>query len=152
LSNPITNPGAETAPNLRPLLHAVGMENLAGILISGAVIAVLVVFLSAKARTTELALAVSLVGSLLVSYHATLSDALLLLPAFVLVRVIASDNPRRGVSGLTLPPPLYLCVLGGIPSSLAMPAAEVVFLGLIARQLSVRAKRPDDLPNLASAH
>jgi alpha-1,2-mannosyltransferase len=140
LSNPVTNPGAEIAPNLRPLLMAAGGANLTGILISGIVVAGAVVFLSAKARTPELAIAVSLVGSLLISYHATISDALLLLPVFVVVMSNSDDKALRAAAALILTPPLYLCLLGGMPSSLAVPVAEVVLLGLFVREVGVAAE------------
>jgi hypothetical protein len=133
LANPVTNSSVEIAPNLRPLLHVLGMENMAGILISGAVVAAAVVCLSARARTTELAIAVSLVGSLLISYHATPSDALLLVPAFVLVMSNSTDKLMRAAAGLILTPPVYLCVLGGLPASLAMPVAEGFLLGIFTR-------------------
>lgn len=137
LSNPMTNPAAEIAPNLRPLLHALGVAGGAGILVSGVLVAGAVVILSAKARTTELAMAVSLVGSLLVSYHATPSDALLLVPAFVLVMTNSEDKLLRAASALILTPPIYLCLLGGLPSSLAMPLAEIALLGMFVRGLDV---------------
>lgn len=133
LGNPITSPGAEIAPNLRPLLQALGCAGVVGVLASGVVVAGVVVFLSSKARSTELAIAVGLVGSLLVSYHATPSDALLLAPVFVLVMGNSADKVLRAAAGLILTPPVYLCLLGGMPSSLAMPFAELLLLGLLVR-------------------
>jgi hypothetical protein len=137
LANPITNPAVEIAPNLRPLLHALSIAGIAGILLSGALVAGTVTFLAAKARTTELAIAVSLVGSLLVSYHATPSDALLLVPVFVLVMTNSDDKLLRAASALILTPPIYLCLLGGLPSSLVMPIAELMLLGIFVRGLDV---------------
>ena len=102
-------------------------------------------FLSKKARTTELAIAISLVGSLLVSYHATPSDALLLVPVFVLVMANSTDKLLRASSGLILTPPVYLCLLGGMPSSLAMPAAELLLLGLFVREARVTASVVKDI-------
>ena len=140
LANPITNSSVEIAPNLRPLLHATGTDGLPGIVLSGLVIAGAVTFLSARARTPELAIALSLVGSLLISYHATPSDALLLVPAFVLVMRNTADKALRTAAALILTPPVYLCLLGGLPSSLAMPVVELLFLGLFVREARATVK------------
>lgn len=133
LSDPVTHPAAGNSITLRTLFFSMGWNQPALLLAASVAVALLTAFLAARSCSTELAIALSLAGSLLVSYHAYAQDALLLLLVFAIVVRGSSDVPLRAVSALILTPPLYLCALLGPPVAAVLPLCELGLLALFIR-------------------
>ena len=90
------------------------------------------VWIVARRMSFSYALACSLAGGLLVSYHAYLPDYALLLPACLTIFVRTEVLPLRGVALFLLSPPAHFLVGAGLPTSLPVVAAIVLLVYLMA--------------------
>ena len=133
LSNPELHPGPEHMPTIRGLVFAAtGTEVPA--LLTGLSIAIglLVAYLSWKNRNLELAVAFSLVGGILVGYHAYLQDCIILLLTLALVLTNSRSVPIRAATAMAVTPPPYLCLLAGRPYNAVVPIVLIAVLGIAA--------------------
>jgi glycosyl transferase family 87 len=132
-----TNPGVRVMPNLRGLL--VGLpHDLAWETAISFVVALAVVWVGRR-TSFSIGLSTALVGSLLTSHHAYLSDVLLLLPALL---TLATEVPRVSVRLLCilLLSPLPFLVIPKVP--LAGPA-PLLLIALLAALVAWVATTPD---------
>ena len=121
-------------PGLMPNLHGVlghlpfgsWLEALVGLSV------VVSVWIVARRMSFPYALACSLAGGLLTSYHAYLPDYALLLPACLTIFVSTKVLPLRAVALFLLVPPAHLLVSVGYPTSLPVVAATVLMVYLMA--------------------
>jgi len=133
LANTELHPRAETMPTLRGLLSAaIGGEAPVLLTILSVGVGALVAYLAWKNRQIELAIAFSIVGGLLVAYHAYLQDCTLLLLAMALVLTHSKSTPIRATAGFAVTPPPYLCLLAGRPYNAAVPLVLLGVLGVAA--------------------
>jgi len=136
IRNPWINPDAAAMPNLHGLVAILnGDMRLEAVLIAG----VCAIFLWMTMRTDkyELLLAASLVCGLLVSFHSTIIDDLLLFPVMILVVASSDLVPLRAATALILTPIPYFLVLAGPPYSAVIPVALVLMLaGMIFSALT----------------
>lgn len=138
--NPWINPDAAAMPNLHGLVAILnGDMRLEAVLIAG----VCVIFLWMTLRTDnyELLFAASLVCGLLVSFHSTIIDDLVLFPVMILVLGASDLVPLRAATALILTPIPYFLVLAGPPYSAIMPVA----LGLMLAGMLFSARTPSPL-------
>jgi hypothetical protein len=127
LRNPILNPGADIMPNLHGAFATLGgSRNLE--LAACCAVAVLVAWLAWRARDFEVAFAYALIGSLLVSFHAYVHDALLLLPVLVILLTKAAPKAVRHIMLISVLPPVHLLLLAGTPYSIACPLLMLAIL------------------------
>lgn len=141
LANPVIHRDMAGMPNLQ------GMGALFGspawfVPATSAAVAVLVLWISRRASSVPEALAVALVGSFLVSYHAYAHDAVTLLLAFALAGP-ASLHGVRALAWYLLASPLPLVfVVLGPPFHAALPLAACVVLLLMAASEVQRVSGP----------
>ncbi len=128
LSNPDLHPGAEHMPTLRGLVFSLTGQEPAWLLTVLSVCVALLVALLAFRASLDLGLAYSLIGGLLIGYHAYLQDCAILLLPFVLVLQNTKWVPLRGAMALALTPPLYLFLMAGQPYSAVVPIALIALL------------------------
>lgn len=134
LRDPWINPTATIMPNIHGLVANLG----GGIgLEVGLVVAVCLMFLLLVLKTDnyELLLAVSLVCSLLVSYHSAIFDDVLLFPVFVLVLSASNSIPLRALSAVILTPLVYFMTLSGTVYAAILPASLLLLLGLAVAEV-----------------
>lgn len=134
LRDPWINPDAGGMPNIHGLVACLnGGMRLEAVLIA----AVCVVFVWMTLRTTnfELLFAASLVCGLLVGFHSTIVDDLVLFPVMVLVLASSQQVLLRAAAGLILTPIPYFLVLAGPPYSAVFPI--VLLLMLLAMAFDV---------------
>jgi len=136
LRNPTLSPGAEFMPNLHGALQTLGASSNAEI---GAcvVVALLVAYLIWREPDFEMALGWALLGGLLVSFHAYLQDAVVLLPVLVAVLTKVAITPLRHLMTIAMLPPVHLMLLAGSPYS-AVCAAFMVVILVVAAAYAVR--------------
>ncbi len=131
LRDPWINPDAGGMPNIHGLVACLnGGMRLEAVLIA----AVCVVFVWMTLRTTnfELLFAASLVCGLLVGFHSTIVDDLVLFPVMVLVLASSQLVPLRAAVGLILTPIPYFLVLAGPPYAAAFPISLLLMLFAMA--------------------
>jgi hypothetical protein len=127
LRDPWINPDATGMPNLHGLVAVVnGGLPLEAILTAGVCAAF--VWMSIRSNNFELLFAASLVCGLLVSFHSTIPDDLLLFPVLVLILASSAMVPLRAVAGLILTPIPYFLVLVGQPYSAIFPMSLLLIL------------------------
>jgi hypothetical protein len=132
LANPKTHPGADVTPSLRSLVYAfTASENLVTEIVLSLAVAAMVIVI-AKRSSLELAIGFSLIGGLLVSYHAFIHDCLILLLPMALILEHSKWPPLRASMALTIMPPLFFCLMAGHPWSALLPLALMIILVLAA--------------------
>lgn len=138
-----------------------GMPNLQGVSIqlgrpawflpvAALAVAAAVVWISARSRNTDAALAAGLAGSYLLSYHAYPQDALTLLMAFALLPREGLRGWRRAAWHLLASPVPLACALLGAPWHMVLPVtATVALAGLVGAQSMLRgaARERGGMPN-----
>jgi hypothetical protein len=129
LRDPWINPSATTMPNIHGLVAVLnGGLGLEIALI--ATVAAAFLWIARNHEDYEFLLAVSLVCGLLVSFHSSVADDILLLPAFVGILRTCAAPSLRVASALVLTPVPYFMVLADAPYSAVMPVSLLVVLGL----------------------
>lgn len=130
LRDPWINASAAVMPNIHGLTSILG----AGAWLDGVLILLVVLgFLWVARRTDnyEYLFALSLVCGLLVSYHSSVVDDLLLLAVFAMVVNSTDSKPLRILSALLLTPIPYLFTLAQAPPfNLLLPLALLAYCGL----------------------
>ena len=129
-----TRPEFSPNPGLMPNVHgalsylAFGpwLEALVGLFV------VVAVWTVARRMSFTYALACSLAGGLLISYHAYLPDYALLLPACLTIFVTTEMLLLRVLALFLLSPPAHFFVGAGLPTSLPVVAAIVLMVYLMA--------------------
>ncbi len=88
----------------------------------------------------ELLFSARLVCGLLVSFHSTIVDDLVLFPVLILVLGSTQLVPLRAAAGLILTPIPYFLVLAGAPYSAVFPVSLLFILGAMtyASQVPLR--------------
>ena len=125
LANPVNSPYPDIMPSVRAL---VGDRH--GLFFAAAAAAVgLCVWAMKKAPSYEAAVGWSLVGGLLVSFHAYTQDCLLLLAALAAIAPGAPRRVRIGLIVITLPF-FYVLLLLGAPYSASLPLAMLACVGM----------------------
>ncbi len=122
------NPGL--MPNLHGALSSLPFGSWLEILVGLSVVAA--VWIVARRMSFSYALACSLAGGLLISYHAYLPDYALLLPACLTVFVTTEMLLLRGLALFLLVPPAHLLASVGYPTSLPVVAAILLLVYLMA--------------------
>jgi hypothetical protein len=131
LRDPWINPDAGGMPNLHGLVAALGINpNWEAILIGA--VCLLFLWMTLHFDNFELLFAASLVCGLLVSFHSTIVDDLVLFPVLILVLGSSKLVPLRAAAGLILTPIPYFLVLAGPPYSAIFPVSLLLMLGGMA--------------------
>lgn len=138
LRNPWINPDAAGMPNLHGLVAILnGDIRLEAFLI--AMVCAIFLWMTVRTDNYELLLAASLICGLLVSFHSTIIDDLVLFPVMILVLGSSDLVPLRAATALILTPIPYFLVLAGPPYSAIMPVA----LGFMLAGMLWSARRPE---------
>jgi hypothetical protein len=133
LRNPDVEGNPSSMPNLRALIFgASGAEHPAVLWVLTVAVVVTVAYIAWKTADVEMAFAMSLVGGLLVGYHAYLHDALLLLLPFAIVIAKLQDKVLRVLMALAILPPIYIGLMMGRPYDVAVPLMLIAVLGAAA--------------------
>ena len=131
-TSPDFSPSVEQMPNLYGVIAGVGLGPVAEAAAAIAVAAA--VWFVARRADLHLSLACCLVGGLLVSRHAYLTDMVILLPAALSATSQRYSTVLRVTASLVLlPPTAYATVTGPQGSAIAV-GVIVLFLGLIVRE------------------
>jgi hypothetical protein len=137
LRDPWINPDAGGMPNLHGLVAALGVNPSWEAILIGAV-CLLFLWMTLHFDNFELLFAASLVCGLLVSFHSTIVDDLVLFPVLILVLGSSKLVPLRAGAGLILTPIPYFLVLAGPPYSAIFPVSLLLMLaGMICPVPSV---------------
>jgi hypothetical protein len=129
LRNPILNPQADIMPNLHGLFATLGGSSTAELSACVAV-GLLVAYLAWSEPDFEVAFAYTLLGSLLVSFHAYVHDAMILLPVLVILMTKAAPTLVRHLMVVSVLPPVYMALLAGTPYSVGCPLLMLLILPL----------------------
>jgi len=136
LRDPWINPDAGGMPNLHGLVAALGVNpSWEAILIGG--VCLLFLWMTMHFDNFELLFAASLVCGLLVSFHSTIVDDLVLFPVLILVLGSSKLVPLRAAAGLILTPIPYFLVLAGPPYSAGFPVSLLLMVGGMACSVSL---------------
>ena len=127
LRDPWINPDASGMPNLHGLVTGLGGSARVEVVLTAGV-CLLFLWMTLRTENYELLLAASLVCGLLVSFHSTIVDDLLLFPVLVLVLKTSDFVPLRAAVGLILTPIPYFLVLAGPPYGMAFPVSLLLIL------------------------
>lgn len=142
LRDPWINPSAAGMPNLHGLVAALnGGPDLEAALIVA--VAGAFVWLLRSAAGYEFLFAAAIVCGLLVSFHSSVADDVLLLPVFVSVVATSSSPALRVTSALLLTPVPYFTLFASPPYSALLPLSLLLLCGLFC--LAVPAK-PQTVP------
>lgn len=147
--NPWINPDASGMPNVHGLVAilggGIGLEIGIGLLASA-----VFVWICLKASDLHLPVAASLLCGLLMSYHSTIVDDVLLFPVLIAILRGSGMVPLRGLAALALTPIPYFLVLAGPPYSGILAAVMLLLLAGIAGSLLAerRAMAPAALSEL----
>jgi hypothetical protein len=135
LRDPWINFSSDMMPNLHGLSAGLNHNEAAPLVEIGMVGAVVAVFLwiCRKTDNYECLFALSLMCSLLVSYHSGISDQILLLPVLVLLVGSCQDKPLRIALAVSLTPMPYFT---GIGINVVMPLVILAVLTLAAVAVS----------------
>jgi hypothetical protein len=131
LRDPWINPDASGMPNLHGLVAALGVNPRWEAILIGAV-CLIFLWMTLRSDNFELLFAASLTCGLLVSFHSTIVDDLVLFPVLILVLSSSGFVPLRAAAGLILTPIPYFLVLAGPPYSAILPVSLVLMLGGMA--------------------
>jgi hypothetical protein len=127
LRDPWINPHTAGMPNLHGLVAV--MQGSMWLEASLAGVVVLAFFwVTQRTADDELLLAAALVCGLLLSFHSTLADEVLLLPILILVLKSSTFAPLRVLMALILTPVPYFMVLAGEPYSAVLPVGLLLIL------------------------
>lgn len=128
LTNPVLHPNPDVMPTIRGLAFALtGAEHIwLQATVAAAVIAA--VCWAATKLPLEDSLAVAIAGGLLVSWHAYLSDCVLLFLPFVIALERSRGFATRCTAALMAGPVVYLVMFAGRPWSAAVPLSMVLFI------------------------
>ncbi len=129
LRNPVLNPQADIMPNLHGAFVTLGgsqLTELAACVAAG----LLVAYLAWSETDFEVAFAYALIGSLLVSFHAYVHDAMILLPVLVILMTKATPTVVRHLMVISVLPPVYMLLLAGTPYSVICPVLMALILPL----------------------
>ncbi len=129
LRNPNLNPGTDFMPNLHGAFATLG-GSFGLELAACAAVAALVAYLVWRETDFEVAFAYALLGSLLVSFHAYLHDAMIVLPVLVILTTKATPVAVRHLMVISVLPPVHLMLLAGTPYSVACPLLMLLILPL----------------------
>ncbi len=130
LTDPNVHPSAGNMPNLHGMLSfwpAVGWLEWP---LAAAVVAV--VWWVARRADFDRALAATLAGGLLLSYHSYLPDCSILLPAALIALTTARRLPLRVMALFLLTPAAYFFLVQQSAVAAVLPATILGFLGLLA--------------------
>ncbi|MGC8884064.1 MAG: glycosyltransferase family 87 protein [Bryobacteraceae bacterium] len=130
VSDPRVHPRLEVMPTLRNLADMAGWPGWTYWILSG-LAGLIVAFLSLRPSKIEPGLAAALAGGLAVSVHAYLPDAVLLLPAFAMLRRQGLRGPALWLWFLLLSPVPWLLWLQGRPGSALFSVFMLVALGAL---------------------
>jgi len=129
LRDPWINPSAAGMPNLHGLvavLHGDARIELALV----AVVLLAFLWITQRSESYEFLFAASLVCGLLVSFHSSVADDVVLFPAFVMASGASASEPLRASAALILTPIPYFMALAGAPYSACLPIALLLLLGI----------------------
>ena len=127
------NPEIETMPNLHGLVS--GLPGATWIEFVGIVAIVAVSWVIFRKFTFDVGLSVALVGGLLTSYHAYMADAVILLPAFLVLHRHLESHLLKGSMVILLFPPAWLILLGDRPASYGPQIAILAIFAAACWQL-----------------
>jgi hypothetical protein len=127
LRDPWINPDAGGMPNLHGLVAVLNGDIRIEAILTGGV-CLLFLWMTLRAEKFELLFAASLVCGLLVSFHSTIVDDLVLFPVLILVLGSSHLVPLRAATGLILTPIPYFLVLAGAPYSSIFPISLLLIL------------------------
>lgn len=128
LANPVIHPGASIMPNLRSPVSVLGLPGWM-FWLPAAAVAGMTFLVCRHARDWRISLAAALAGGLLVTWHAYLQDALVLLPGFLLWKESGLNESTTRLWMLWLSPAASLMVLLGEPSSALFALGGLAVLG-----------------------
>ncbi len=131
LRNPVLHPRPDHMPNIHGLVHTIGGSVGLEIVLC-VIVAAVYSWFAFRSRDVELAFAIALVASLLLSYHAYLQDCTVLLLTFSIIAEPGRHKILRTMGALIVAPPVYLLLLAGSPVSVALPVALLALLGAAA--------------------
>ena len=135
LGNPELHPSPAAMPNLRGLVFGLaGAEHPAVYWLLTILVVAGVAWVAWKIQDLEMALVFSLVGGLLVGYHAYLQDAALLLLPFAIVIAKSKAVPLRVLMAFAILPPIYIGLLMGRPYNAAVPLILIAVLIAASRE------------------
>lgn len=127
LRQPEINPAVMLMPNLHGMTAALGAaQSLEWALIAAVTLSCL--WIAWTGESFEFVLAACLICGLLTSFHSGMADAVVLLPAFALIR--DSARPLRITMALILTPIPYLLMLADPPLNTALPLCLLLSLAL----------------------
>ena len=130
----LREPGASPWPRIMPSVRAIaGSNDVLYAALAGAVL-LLTLILIVRVRSFEPALAFALIGSLLMSPHAYMQDAITFLPAAAILLPDLTSGLLRALLRLALLPFPYYLLLLGAPWSFMVPG--MLFAVLIAGALT----------------
>jgi hypothetical protein len=129
IAEPRFSPLSGSMPNLHGPLSTIPFGSVAEFLLGAAV--VVSCWRIARRTSFTVAFACCAGGGLLLSFHSYIQDALVLLPAAL--AILATAGPvQRALAVLLILPPVYAAFIFGMPASLAVVLAIVLFLCLTA--------------------
>lgn len=131
LRDPWINFSTDMMPNLHGLVSSLHAGEKLEIGLTSALVLTFL-WISHKSENYELLLALSLLCSLLVSYHSGIGDDILLLPIFVLILASSMDKPLRFVLAIALTPIPYFT---GAPISITTPVLLLAIFVLATASL-----------------
>ena len=137
LRDPWINPPPTTMPNIHGLIAVLHGGVISEIFLIAAVLAVFV-FSVRQTEEYEFIFAVGLVCGLLVSFHSSVPDDVVLLPVFVAIVRTCSTQPLRAAAALILTPVPYFMVFADTPYSALLPVSLLVVLGLSCKTAGSR--------------
>ena len=142
VGSPELHPGAEHMPTLSAIaeLLPAWRHFVLGI---GTICGVSIFLVAAtKVKDFEVLFGISLVGGLLLSFHAYLQDCVVLLLAFAIIISRSANKPLRGVMAIATTPPPCLLLLMGTPTSANFPIILFGILVLAACEKPVSLTEP----------
>ncbi len=148
LRDPWINPDAAGMPNLHGLVTVLNGDVRLEMVFTGA-ICILFLWMAMRTDQFELLLAASLVCGLLLSFHSTIVDDLLLFPVLILLLKSSEFIPLRALAGLILTPIPYFLVLAGPPYSGIFAVLLLLILVGLAFTAAQRLRSSRDVPVLA---
>jgi hypothetical protein len=149
LANPELHPNPSSMPNLRGLIFGItGAEHPGDYWLLTIFVIAAVASLAWKTKDLEMAFAFSLIGGLLVGYHAYLQDAVLLLLPFAIVIAKSKIVPLRVLMAMAILPPIYICLMVGRPYNIAVPL--VLISVLVAARIQKSEAIVGQVPDLPS--